>query len=393
MCDFDVAVAGAGPAGSATALMLAQQGLTVFLAEKATFPRPKLCGEGLMPAGVEILNSIGLLERARQIGRCFSGLTFHGNSGKIRLSFLEAGLSHAGLVLPRRDFDKLLAETARACDPVRLETAFEVDSVNFRQDSLKICSRSGRSVSARCLVGADGIHSKLHRILGIDRAPGSPKRLALQATCLLNKMSRHVEIFCSPGGEAYVAPLDDKTGRVTLLVNADQLLSGDPAEAFALMIEALPELRDWIQSPTNHLEVSSTSPISLTLDRCHATGCFLVGDAAGAVDAISGQGMTLALRDAALASYYVGRYLAARDDHQKLALLSNYTKRRMVYFTRSQELARMLMAFLHQPGSIRRASRTLSRSSALRRRLARIAIGKEYPTLTRWDQLRLAVGF
>ncbi|HEY8736623.1 MAG TPA: FAD-dependent oxidoreductase, partial [Candidatus Dormibacteraeota bacterium] len=58
--DADVAIVGAGPIGSALALMLARRGQRVLLLEKATFPRDKACGEGLMPAGLAILEELGI---------------------------------------------------------------------------------------------------------------------------------------------------------------------------------------------------------------------------------------------------------------------------------------------------------------------------------------------
>ncbi len=77
MAHFDVIVAGAGVAGSTTAALLAQQGSDVLLVERATFPREKICGEGLMPAGADILHKLGILSELQgEGGQAFSGIHF-----------------------------------------------------------------------------------------------------------------------------------------------------------------------------------------------------------------------------------------------------------------------------------------------------------------------------
>jgi len=74
---FDVAIAGGGIAGSALAILLGRQGLSVGLFERGTFPREKACGEGLMPGGVAVLRRLGLADAVG--GAPFHGVHYHLN--------------------------------------------------------------------------------------------------------------------------------------------------------------------------------------------------------------------------------------------------------------------------------------------------------------------------
>src|SRR5690606_10297975 len=108
----DVIVVGAGPAGSSTAYWLAQAGLEVFLLEKATFPRDKICGDGLTPRAVRALIGMGVDVNGPGWGR-HKGLRIYGGGVQVELPWPElATFPDFGLVRKRTDFDQLRAEHA-----------------------------------------------------------------------------------------------------------------------------------------------------------------------------------------------------------------------------------------------------------------------------------------
>jgi len=114
MPNFDGIVVGAGVAGSTTAALLARQGFRVLLVEKATFPREKICGEGLMPAGADILHKLGILSELRAQGaQAFSGIHFHLPRDRcLELNFGEVSRTAQGWVVPRTVLDTRLARFA-----------------------------------------------------------------------------------------------------------------------------------------------------------------------------------------------------------------------------------------------------------------------------------------
>src|SRR4051794_29892546 len=105
----DVIVVGAGPAGSTTAFHLASAGLDVLLLEKATFPREKVCGDGLTPRAVKSLIAMGI-DTSEQAGWSRNrGLRIQGGGLRLELPWPElASYPDFGLVRPRTDFDELL---------------------------------------------------------------------------------------------------------------------------------------------------------------------------------------------------------------------------------------------------------------------------------------------
>src|SRR5574342_356024 len=114
--DFDVAVIGAGPAGSAAAYFLARGGLRVALLDKSDFPRDKTCGDGLTPRALRILDAMGVLSKVEQQAFRCSGVTLRNSDEityRLELSQPDASFQYV-LVLPRFSLDDILREHAIA---------------------------------------------------------------------------------------------------------------------------------------------------------------------------------------------------------------------------------------------------------------------------------------
>ena len=113
--DADVIVVGAGPGGSATAFHLANRGLDVLLFEKTSFPREKVCGDGLTPRAVKQILDMGIEPTIENGWLRNKGLRVIGAGHRLELEWPEVeGFPNYGLVRTRSDFDELLARTVRA---------------------------------------------------------------------------------------------------------------------------------------------------------------------------------------------------------------------------------------------------------------------------------------
>src|ERR1044071_4513149 len=111
--DAEVIVVGAGPAGSTAATYLARAGLDVLLLEKSSFPREKVCGDGLTPRGVKQLIDLGIDTREEAGWLHNRGLRVVGGGVRLELDWPElATFPPYGVVRPRQDFDEMLAKTA-----------------------------------------------------------------------------------------------------------------------------------------------------------------------------------------------------------------------------------------------------------------------------------------
>ena len=163
---FDAVVVGAGPAGSIAALVLARGGARVALADKASFPRDKACGDLVGPRGVQVLAELGV--RVPDAGQG-SDLLAVGPSGRSSKLPAFPGRSYAdhGVVVPRLVFDSALREAAVAAGAVPVQA--RITAVDADGDGIvrAVVASDGRRLAADVVIGADGALSPLARLAGM----------------------------------------------------------------------------------------------------------------------------------------------------------------------------------------------------------------------------------
>ncbi len=163
---WDAVVVGAGPAGSIAALVLARAGARVALADKASFPRDKACGDLIGPRGVQILAELGV--QVPDAGRG-ADLLAVGPSG--RGSRLPAFPGHTyadhGVVVPRLAFDHALREAAVSAGAVPLRARITAVDAGARGTVRAVIASDGRRLPAGAVIGADGALSPVARLTGM----------------------------------------------------------------------------------------------------------------------------------------------------------------------------------------------------------------------------------
>src|SRR5262245_61378750 len=172
---YDVAIVGAGPAGAASAILLARAGWRVALVDRSTFPRDKPCAEYLSPAAEPLLTDLGVMDQLEMTrpARLRGFLIYAPNGGKIQGDFAATcdaeGRSHfeTGLAIPRLRLDATLVEGARAAG-AELHTNWRLGQL-ARDDGVwrLIPVGDDEPISARLLLAADGVHSTVARRLGL----------------------------------------------------------------------------------------------------------------------------------------------------------------------------------------------------------------------------------
>jgi 2-polyprenyl-6-methoxyphenol hydroxylase-like FAD-dependent oxidoreductase len=226
---------------------------------------------------------------------------------------------------------------------------------------------------ARLLIGADGIRSRFHNGFGIDRRKRPTRRFALRASYDQLQETGMVEVHCCEAGEAYVAPMGNGSARITLLLfGSAQRSRGTPlSDLYFEKLSLFPLLMERLKSPYPQGLVQSTGAVSLEVSRCHGERLLLVGDAAGAVDPVTGQGMTVALKDAQLACRILKERL--HEDRLSEQDLCEYTRARNGYFRPAFQLAQMLLWAVQYPFLTRQTLKALSRNRTLRQAVLRMA--------------------
>jgi geranylgeranyl reductase family protein len=285
MGDFDAIVVGAGPAGSATAIRMARAGARVLLVDRARFPRDKPCGGGLSGRAVREL-PVDVSPVVEDAVRTL----------EVRLGYRKRfeRRSDVPLILmtQRRRLDAFLAEQA-AVAGVDFRDGVTVGGLTMGPDGAAL-RVDGREVTARVVVGADGVNGRIARAAGLGR--GLVYGIALEGNGPLRPGRRGratVELGVVPGGYGWVFPKGD---------HANYGVGGWAAEGPRLR-EHLARLCD-----AHGVELDSLADLKgrrLPVRRTSAArrdAVLLVGDAAGLVDPLSGDGISEALISARLAA-------------------------------------------------------------------------------------------
>ena len=181
--DADVVVVGAGPAGSATATHLARHGLRVSLLEKSTFPREKVCGDGLTPRGTRQLIRLGI-DTSTEAGWLHNkGLRIYGGKRAFRAGMARAGgLPAVRPGTARADFDQLLARHAVAAELRFMRAGNVVEPIidNRSGRVVGVITKDGRRFTAPMVVAADGNSTRLSLAIGLNRREDRPMGVAVR---------------------------------------------------------------------------------------------------------------------------------------------------------------------------------------------------------------------
>ncbi|MTD56759.1 geranylgeranyl reductase family protein [Amycolatopsis pithecellobii] len=345
--DAQVIVVGAGPAGSTVATYLARAGVDVLLLEKTTFPREKVCGDGLTPRGVKQLIDLGV-DTSQEAGWVHSrGLRILTGELTLELDWPElTSYPPYGVSRTRHDFDDLLAKIAvKAGARLREQTTVTGAITDERTGRvIGVEARSGAEKTpvryhAPLVLACDGVNAKLARSVGIDTDGKRPMGVAVRR---YYKSPRHDDAFIEGHlelwdrsdprnpkllpGYGWAFPLGDGTVNVGLgmLSTTKAFRNTDYRALLRSWLDSTPE--EWGYREENAVGRVGGAGLPMGFNRTphYRDGLLLLGDAGGMVSPFNGEGISSAMESAQLAAEFVVQALARPEGSSRERALYGY---------------------------------------------------------------------
>lgn len=350
----DVAIVGGGPVGLAVGIEAARAGLHAVVFERCRGIVDKACGEGLMPHGVARLDALGVTIPSWGV-HSFRGIRYV--DGDV---VAQADFDSPALGVRRTALEEALRARFAALGG-ELRTGEEVRGWTQDEDKVAI-----GDLEARWLVAADGLHSRVRKDAGFTVRIGARRRMGMRRHFHVRPWSPYVEVHWTDGLEAYVTPAGPERVGVALLWGGHE--KGD----YDRFLSRFPALLEKLGQPET--EVRGAGPFDVSVDAQVRGRVFLVGDAGGYVDAITGEGVALGLTEALA--------LVATLDRPEA-----WTATWRSITRRHRQLTRLLLAIADRPALRHRMVRAFQRHPALFRSL--LAYNSE--PVPQLDSLRTAV--
>ena len=315
---WDIVVVGGGPAGLAVAIVAAEQGLSVIVIERRDCSPDKACGEGVLPPGVKALERLGIANRFdRSTSYPFAGIRFIQEDG----SAAESQMPASGLGIRRTLLVEALARRAEELGAV-LQHRRSVNRVQANSNEAAVDTTHGK-IFGRLVVAADGLHSQLRKASGLDAPPSRRRRLALRQHYKIRPWTNFVEVYLDDKGEAVVTPVSDESVGINF-VWEDGVIE---QPRIPVLKGRFPALIARLGDAPPISSIRGAGPMARAATRRNSDRIVLVGDAAGFVDSISGDGLSIAFNSALILGKHLPEILKLNATKESMQAYENEARR------------------------------------------------------------------
>jgi menaquinone-9 beta-reductase len=283
----DVVVVGGGPAGLATALEARLAGFRVTVLERSRPVLDKACGEGLMPDAAAHLRRLGV-ELPPGASFPFCGIRYVDGGVAVEGTFPGAG----GLGVRRLALHQALVRRAEEAGvDLRWGVAARGLAPGTGGSWTGVETDEGL-IAARWIVGADGLLSRVRRWAGLEKGAGPLRRFGVRRHYTLTPWTDVVEVYWGPGCEAYVTPVGPDLVGVAMLWSGEKL-------GFDDLLARFPAVQERLTGAPEASRDRGAGPLHQRVRGVRCANLALVGDAAGYLDAITGEGLAIAFHQSA----------------------------------------------------------------------------------------------
>jgi geranylgeranyl reductase family protein len=373
---FDVLVVGAGPGGIAAAITASRCGNSVVCVDKATFPRDKTCGDGLTAGALRGLETLGLTYRefaAIDVAIVHETVLVSPGGRRVTLPLPTDGL-HAA-VIARRDLDAALVGLARRRG-VDVREQCAVEKLALHADELEVLLGDGTRLHAHHVIAADGHWSTVRRAIEPD-APRDLGEWHAARQYFADVDDERLWVLFEPDllpGYAWVFPLPDGGANVGFGVLRSDGRTGRELKDLWPELLSRPTVRDILGPRAAPTEPVRAWPIPTRYHpgRLAHGRVLFVGDAAGVVDPLTGEGIAQAIESGTLAAESIAH--GGEPD----AVAARYRRSVSRALGRDLRFASMLQTLLRTPLGARSAIAAAGLSPWTRRNFARWMF-EDYP--------------
>ncbi|BBM83203.1 NAD(P)/FAD-dependent oxidoreductase [Candidatus Uabimicrobium amorphum] len=385
-----VLIVGGGPAGLATAITLAHHNIACVVIEKGSWPRDKVCGEGLMPTGVDFLHKYGVSDHLPHDGYYpFVGIRYLDGKivaeGKFR--------SGEGFGIRRLHLSGALLKTAQSfsCIEIREKTRLKDFSCDADGVTALLLSENKHESKEEfaVVVGADGLRSTVKQIAALTGTPpGKQKRWGGRQHFAIAPWCDHVEIRWRKGVEAYVTPSGSCRVEIAFLWDRDQF-KPRKENWFGSLLELFPDLQEKIADCEELSKAQGIGPLAVGCSSAISDRVILIGDAQLYLDGITGEGISMAFEQAEI----IGEVLPELIAKNRLCKnsLKVIEKKFSAPAKRYVTLTRLALFLTRHPLLRRLAMRALSRSATCFQHFLEANMGTrslwKLPILSTWQLL------